>query len=85
MQGVKQLAMAHTSAMREDASVAFFNPAGISFIPNKLSVAVGAFGANTEVEYQSLSTLQSYKTAKTHWEHHYMLAIAYKVTQYMFL
>lgn len=62
LQGVKQLAMAHTSAHTEDASVAFFNPAGISFIPNKLSVALGAFGAKSEVEYQSLQTLQSYKT-----------------------
>ena len=43
LQGVKQLAMAHTSAHAEDASVAFFNPAGISFIPNKLSVAAGGF------------------------------------------
>lgn len=62
LQGVKQLAMAHTSAHAEDASVAFFNPAGISFIPNKLSVVLGAFGAKTEVEYQSLQTLQAYKT-----------------------
>ena len=35
LQGVKQLAMAHTSAHAEDASIAFFNPAGISFIPSK--------------------------------------------------
>ena len=62
-QGVKQLAMAHTSAHTEDASVAFFNPAGISFIPNKLSVSVGAFGAISEVEYQNLNTLESYKTS----------------------
>ena len=39
LQGVKQLAMAHTSAHAGDASVAFFNPAGMSFIPAKLSVA----------------------------------------------
>ena len=63
LQGVKQLAMAHTSAHTEDASVAFFNPAGISFIPNKLSVSVGAFGAISEVEYQNLKTLESYKTS----------------------
>jgi hypothetical protein len=30
--------------LTEDASVAFFNPAGISFIPSKLSVAAGALG-----------------------------------------
>ena len=49
LQGVKQLAMAHTSAHAEDASVAFFNPAGISFIPNKLSVAAGGFCINAKV------------------------------------
>lgn len=79
LQGVKQLAMAHTSAHTEDASVAFFNPAGISFIPNKLSVAVGGFGAITEVEYQSLETLQSYKTEDPLGTPLYA-AIAYKVT-----
>ena len=79
LQGVKQLAMAHTSAHTEDASVAFFNPAGISFIPNKLSVAVGGFGALTEVEYQSLETLQSYKTENPLGTPLYA-AIAYKVT-----
>ena len=79
LQGVKQLAMAHTSAHTEDASVAFFNPAGISFIPSKLSVAVGGFGAITEVEYQSLETLQSYKTENPLGTPLYA-AIAYKVT-----
>lgn len=79
LQGVKQLAMAHTSAHAEDASVAFFNPAGISFIPNKLSVALGAFGAKSEVEYQNLTTLQSYKTDNPLGTPLYA-AIAYKVT-----
>ncbi|MGC4128968.1 MAG: outer membrane protein transport protein [Bergeyella sp.] len=62
LQGVKQLAMAHTSAHAEDASVAFFNPAAISFIPAKLSVAAGGFGAFTTVTYQNPSTLQSFET-----------------------
>lgn len=79
LQGVKQLAMAHTSAHTEDASVAFFNPAGISFIPSKLSVAVGGFGAISEIEYQSLETLQSYKTENPVGTPLYA-AIAYKVT-----
>lgn len=79
LQGVKQLAMAHTSAHTEDASIAFFNPAGISFIPNKLSVAVGGFGVISEVEYQSLETLQSYKTENPVGTPLYA-AIAYKVT-----
>ena len=79
LQGVKQLAMAHTSAHTEDASVAFFNPAGISFIPNKLSVSVGAFGAFSEVEYQNLKTLESYKTSNPVGTPLYA-AITYKVS-----
>lgn len=62
LQGVKQLAMAHTSAHAEDASVTFFNPAGMSFIPAKLSIAAGGFGAKTLITYQNLSTLDSYET-----------------------
>ncbi|RNA60895.1 aromatic hydrocarbon degradation protein [Chryseobacterium nematophagum] len=59
LQGVKQMAMAHTSAHAEDASVAFFNPAGMSFIPAKLSIAAGGFGASSKVTFQNLNTLQS--------------------------
>ena len=62
LQGVKQLAMAHTSAHAEDASVAFFNPAGISFIPAKLSVAAGGFGVSNKITYQNTSTLQQTET-----------------------
>ncbi|MFP3595810.1 OmpP1/FadL family transporter [Chryseobacterium sp. SIMBA_029] len=62
LQGVKQLAMAHTSAHAEDASVAFFNPAGMSFIPSKLSVVAGGFGASNKVTFQNLNTLQSTST-----------------------
>ncbi len=79
LQGVKQLAMAHTSAHAEDASVAFFNPAGISFIPAKLSVAAGGFGAFTKVTYQNLSTLESYNTDNPVGTPLYA-AVAYKVT-----
>jgi long-chain fatty acid transport protein len=62
LQGVKQLAMAHTSAHAEDASVAFFNPAGMSFIPSKLSIVAGGFGASNKVTFQNLNTLQSTHT-----------------------
>lgn len=62
LQGVKQLAMAHTSAHTEDASVAFFNPAGMSFIPSKLSIVAGGFGASNKVTFQNLNTLQSTQT-----------------------
>lgn len=62
LQGVKQLAMAHTSAHAEDASVAFFNPAGISFIPSKLSVVAGGFGISNKITYQNPTTLQQTET-----------------------
>lgn len=78
LQGVKQLAMAHTSAHAEDASVAFFNPAGISFIPNKLSVAAGGFGVKANVTYQNPTTLESYSTENPMGTPLYA-AIAYKV------
>lgn len=78
LQGVKQLAMAHTSAHAEDASVAFFNPAGISFIPNKLSVAAGGFGVSSEITYQNPSTLESYSTDNPLGTPIYA-AVAYKV------
>lgn len=78
LQGVKQLAMAHTSAHAEDASVTFFNPAGMSFIPSKLSVAAGGFGAKSIVTYQNPSTLQSYETNNPLGTPVYA-AIAYKV------
>lgn len=78
LQGVKQLAMAHTSAHAEDASVTFFNPAGMSFIPAKLSIAAGGFGAQSNVTYQSLSTLESYDTNNPLGTPLYA-AVAYKV------
>ena len=78
LQGVKQLAMAHTSAHAEDASVTFFNPAGMSFIPAKLSVAAGGFGAKSNVTYQNLSTLESFDT-KNPLGTPFYVAVAYRV------
>ncbi|WP_417428297.1 OmpP1/FadL family transporter [Halpernia sp.] len=78
LQGVRQLAMAHTSAHAEDASVAFFNPAGMSFIPAKLSIVAGGFGAKSSVTFQDLSTLESYDTSSPIGTPIYA-AVAYKV------
>lgn len=78
LQGVKQLAMAHTSAHAEDASVTFFNPAGMSFIPARLSVAAGGFGAKSIVTYQNTSTLESFETNNPLGTPIYA-AVAYKV------
>lgn len=62
LQGVRQAAMAHTSAHTRDASVIFFNPAGMSFIPEKLSIVAGGFGIKTEAEYQDATTWYNAKT-----------------------
>jgi outer membrane protein P1, putative len=78
LQGVKQLAMAHTSAHTEDASVAFFNPAGMSFIPSKLSVVAGGFGVASKVSYQNLDTGEAYSTENPLGTPIYA-AVAYKV------
>ena len=78
LQGVKQLAMAHTSAHAEDASVAFFNPAGMSFIPSKLSVVAGGFGVASKVSYQNLDTGEAYSTENPLGTPIYA-AVAYKV------
>ncbi len=79
LQGVKQLAMAHTSAHTEDASIAFFNPAGMSFIPNKLSIVAGSFAVLSEVAYQNPDTRESYSTNNPVGTPIYA-AIAYKIT-----
>ena len=78
LQGVRQLAMAHTSAHTEDASVTFFNPAGMSFIPAKLSIAAGGFAAKSEVTFQNLSTYESTTTDSPFGTPIYA-AVAYKV------
>lgn len=82
LQGVKQLAMAHTSAHAEDASVAFFNPAGMSFIPNKLSVVAGGFGVSSKITFQNPDTRESFSTNNPLGTPLYA-AIAYKVTDYL--
>ncbi len=79
LQGVKQLAMAHTSAHAEDASVTFFNPAGMSFIPSRLSIVAGGFGAGNKVTFQNLNTLKSTETDNPIGTPIYA-AVAYKAT-----
>ncbi|WP_413532726.1 OmpP1/FadL family transporter [Empedobacter brevis] len=59
LQGVRQAALGGTSATQtRDASVAFYNPAGLAFVDSKLSIAVGGFGVKTDVKWQDPTTLQ---------------------------
>lgn len=63
LQGVRQAALGGTSATQtHDASVAFYNPAGLAFVKSKLSIAVGGFGVKTDVKWQDASTLQKAET-----------------------
>ena len=51
LQGARQVAMAHTSAHTRDASITFFNPAGIFFIFMKLSFIEGIFMVFGNVDF----------------------------------
>ena len=63
LQGVRQAALGGTAATQiRDASVAFYNPAGLAFIDSKLSIAVGGFGVKSEVKWQDPLTLNRAKT-----------------------
>lgn len=63
LQGVRQASMGLTGVMHaNDASVAFFNPAGLAFVDSKISLAAGGFGIINNVEWQDRSTLASAKT-----------------------
>lgn len=63
LQGVRQASMGLTSVIHaKDASVAFFNPAGLAFIDSKVSVALGGFGIMSKAEWQNASTLESAET-----------------------
>ena len=63
LQGVRQAALGGTSATQtRDASVAFYNPAGLAFVDSKLSIAVGGFGVKTDVKWQDPTTLQKAET-----------------------
>lgn len=60
LQGVRQASMALIGSMNtNDASVAFYNPAGLAFVDSKFSVAAGGFGITNNVAWQNRSTLES--------------------------
>jgi long-chain fatty acid transport protein len=54
IQGQKQLAMGHTGvAVVNSAEVAFFNPAGMSFLEDKFNLSVGANALFAETKFQN--------------------------------
>ena len=63
LQGVRQASMGLTSVMHaRDASIAFYNPAGLAFVEGKLSIAVGGFGVMNNVKWQNSKTMESAET-----------------------
>ncbi|MGJ8667394.1 MAG: OmpP1/FadL family transporter [Patiriisocius sp.] len=60
LQGNKALAMGHTGvAVVNSSELVFFNPAGLVYLENKLSVSVGAHGVFADVAYQNTATGES--------------------------
>ncbi|HET8885412.1 MAG TPA: outer membrane protein transport protein [Salinimicrobium sp.] len=54
LQGQRSLAMGHTGvAVVNNAEIAFFNPAGIVYLENKLNAAVGVSGVFSDVAWQN--------------------------------
>ncbi len=57
LQGNKSLAMGHTGvAVVNSAESVFFNPAGLVYLENKLSISGGGFGVFSDVVYQNSAT-----------------------------
>jgi len=57
LQGNKSLAMGHTGvAVINSSELAFYNPAGLVFLENKISIAAGGFGVFSNVSYQNETT-----------------------------
>jgi long-chain fatty acid transport protein len=63
LQGQRSLAMGHTGvAVVNNAEIAFFNPAGLVYLENKLNIAVGVSGVFADVNYQNTEFGQSAQT-----------------------
>lgn len=57
LQGNRALAMGHTGvALVDSAELVFFNPAGLVYLENKLTVSAGGFGVFSDVAYQDSVT-----------------------------
>ncbi|MBE16720.1 MAG: outer membrane protein transport protein [Dokdonia sp.] len=54
LQGQRSLAMGHTGvAVVNNAELAFFNPAGLVYLENKLNIAAGVSGVFSDVAFQN--------------------------------
>lgn len=63
LQGNRSLAMGHTGvAVVNNAELAFFNPAGLIHLENKINLSAGGFGVFADVSYQNAQFGQSAQT-----------------------
>jgi len=63
LQGQKALAMGHTGvAVVNSAELAFFNPAGLVFLENKLNISAGITAVTSNTKYQNLDTREAFET-----------------------
>ena len=82
LQGQRALAMGHTGvAVVNSAELAFFNPAGLVHLENKLNVSVGGFGVFSDVTYQNTEFGTSSQTDSPVGTPLYLYA-SYKVTDW---
>lgn len=83
LQGQRSLAMGHTGvAVVNNAEIAFFNPAGLVYLENKLNVAVGASGVFSDVAWQNEQYGQSSGTDSPMGTPFYAY-ISYKATDWL--
>ncbi|MBS7332639.1 OmpP1/FadL family transporter [Faecalibacter bovis] len=80
LQGVRQAALGgNSTTIARDASVAFYNPAGLAFVDAKLSIAAGVFGVKSEAKWQDPQTL-NHATTDNGLSTPIYLAVSYKPT-----
>lgn len=80
LQGNRSLAMGHTGvAVVNSAELAFFNPAGLVHLENKLNISAGGFGVFSDVAYQNTALGTSAETESSVGTPAY-LYVSYKVS-----
>lgn len=83
LQGNKSLAMGHTGvAVVNSAESAFFNPAGLVYLENKLNVSAGGFGIFSNTKWQNTDTGQFSETESNVGTPFYLYA-SYKVNEWL--
>jgi long-chain fatty acid transport protein len=83
LQGNKSLAMGHTGvAVVNSAESAFFNPAGLVYLENKLNVSAGGFGIFSNTKWQNTDTGQFSETVSNVGTPFYLYA-SYKINEWL--